>query len=72
MVGPQFLVAFEIVEENVAAGAHVSRILVEIDLVRAEEHLRVLDLGGPAAKFIKVGRGVNFLGLEAEVPLPDG
>ena len=48
VAGPHFHVAFEIVEEDVAAGAHVAGILIEIDLVGAEQHLRVLDFSGHA------------------------
>ena len=48
VVAPHFHVAFEIVEEDVAAGAHVARVLIEIDLVGAEKHRRTLDFGGRA------------------------
>ena len=43
VAGPHLHIAFEIVEKDVAAGAHIAGVLVEIDLVCAEQHLRVLD-----------------------------
>ena len=73
VAGPHLHVALEVVEEDVAAGAHVAGILVEIDLVGAEKQLRVLDFGGRAGRPAQlVNVALDVLRLVAEIPVPDG
>ena len=73
VVAPHFHVAIEIVEEDVAAGADVAGILVEIDLVGTEDQRGVFDFGGGAGRAAQlVNVALDILGLIAHVPLPDG
>ena len=62
VAGPHFHVPLEVVEKDVAAGAYIAGILVEIDLVGAEKQLRVFDLGG------RSGRPPQLVNVALEYP----
>ena len=70
VVAPHFHVAIEIVEEDVAAGADVAGILVEIDLVGTEDQRGVFDFGGRAGRAAQlVNVALDILRLVAHVPI---